>query len=332
MDMYGLVPQYDGKTSPENFIDCGDFVYQALGLAQVPIFLNLIKVRLSGRAHGACLRENFASWESCKRVLRHTCHTKCSSAELRAKLQAMTQGNESVREWGDKVEKCLHDLNNTIRAEFQNPSREVYQALVRVHENAALSVFEDGLRLEELRVTVRAAARPTLNEAISLAAKQEVRVGQSRPIVPQNSYRTITKEAESGAARPEPTCFKCNNKGHYANECRRIGTIFWRPYNGLGKLFCTGRSIGPGVPYVNKPPTSQATNKLVLSFLPFERTILLTIPLDISTHKACTFLVDTCADVSIILKSALKNKLAYYPDAKIELSGIVQVFGKLVIS
>lgn len=89
MDMYGLVPKYDGKTSPENCIDYGDFVYQALGLTQVPIFFNLIKVRLSGRVHNACLRENFASWKACKRVLRPTCQTKCSSAKLKAKLQAM---------------------------------------------------------------------------------------------------------------------------------------------------------------------------------------------------------------------------------------------------
>lgn len=222
MDMYGLVPPYDGKTSPENFIDCGDFVYQALGLTQVPVFLNLIRVRLTGRAHGACLRVNFSSWNACKRSLRQVCQTKCSSAELKAKLQAMSQGNESAREWGDKIERCLHDLNGTIQAEFQNPSREVYQALVQVHENMALGTFEDGLRLEELRVTVRAAARPTLGEAINLAAKQEVRIKRTYPSHSQNPPRPITaKIPDTKPARPEPTCFKCGVNGHYANTCTK---------------------------------------------------------------------------------------------------------------
>lgn len=243
-----------------------------------------------------------------------------------------------------------------------------------MHENTALSIFEDSLRLEELRVTVRAAARPTLSEAINLAAKQEVRVKRTRPIVPENAQRII-KEPEFGASRPEPTCFRFNAKDHYANECPKPApnTRHWpandrqtnsvcnyckKPGHQIDKYklrednnakrasrdkntfrsqsnngennqrdnhrtyhvqhtrspFANPRTFSPisaddptrfsesptmasgnyftrdadapfgsGVPYVNKP-----YNKLVLSFLPFDRTILLTIPLNISTYKACT--------------------------------------------
>lgn len=63
----------------------------------------------------------------------------------------MTQGvNEGARDWGERVEKTLYDLNSTIR--------EVYSALAVTHEVLAIGIYEDGLKSGELRITVRVAA------------------------------------------------------------------------------------------------------------------------------------------------------------------------------
>lgn len=62
-EISGLNPQYDGRAELENVLDSADLAFQSLQPQQIPVFLNIIEIKLLGRDYSACARIWFSDLE-----------------------------------------------------------------------------------------------------------------------------------------------------------------------------------------------------------------------------------------------------------------------------
>ena len=141
-------------------------------------------------------------------------------------LECFIERGETVREYSNRLTKILDKLKN-----FGKPIDDIYccfQILRRLPEkfqpviqfllmdtSDKFTYSEIVLRLiaEETRIELRERELSgNLNTEIQLASKRTI---------PKRTVSTTNSQPNNSTFKPQVTCYKCNQKGHYANKCTK---------------------------------------------------------------------------------------------------------------
>lgn len=128
----------------------------------------LIKFVLKNRLTcGAKMRlaSSYNSVELLLRDMRTYLLTRKSDTALQSSLQKARQGEKSVKEFGEEIEKLFVDL--TISQ--ANGDENAYKVLSPLNEKNAIKCFSDGLRSQRLSTIIAARNLTSLKDAIRVA-------------------------------------------------------------------------------------------------------------------------------------------------------------------
>lgn len=210
-----IIPEFDGTNNFSKFIEICQYFYKQIDVAtESELFLQIIRLKLCGSAFETFKHKKFTDWKTFQEELKS--HYLCSKStqQLQRELISTKQlSNESVRCFANKIDKILSELN-----EFEQLGSEVIER----NSDSALSVFVDGLYNQSLKIVIKSRNITKLNDAISLALKEENSFSQNsfssdlnKPNYSHN-YNSNNRQANNF----RKFCSFCNISGHRLEECR----------------------------------------------------------------------------------------------------------------
>lgn len=198
-----IVPEFDGTSSKlHKFLKCCDLNFIPLVKdADKQMFLELVGSKLCGRAYDVVKYNQFQSWEELKNELCKQFEERKSVEHLQIELvQARQNSNESVLEFGNRIEQLLSSLNDACIA---REGVESVKCINNLNSGTALRAFVDGLRIEKIQTVINSCRFKALKEAIDKAIEEEVTLNKKSFLDLNNS----------------PKCQLCNKRGHIATKC-----------------------------------------------------------------------------------------------------------------
>lgn len=217
-----IIPEFDGNGQSgelHKFIRCCELVYKPINTdPEKKKFLEFIPTRLCGLAYDITQYKEYKTWDELKLDL------KCNFSKQRPHYQILNElmsskqnRNESVRDFANRVEKLLANLNEVAITNFtdKDPSEEAITAVKNGNNHTALKAFERGLN-REIGVVIRACRFDKLKDAISKANEEELCFyphDEQSISKPKNKYQNIVSNHSN------LRCHTCNKIGHTSNVC-----------------------------------------------------------------------------------------------------------------
>lgn len=232
-----FIKPFDGNREKLN-----PFIYNcqsAFSLAndiQKPILFKYILSQLEGRAESVCSIKEFDSFEQFVEFLKQQFGEQKHYTHLLSELQdSKQQYNESVNNFGLRVETCLAKLLTEINISIPTKRKTELAGRVAAMEDLALHSFIMGLQ-PRLSQVVRCRNPTSLNAAVNFAVAEEKLLHNSGKKTQSQSTnndrsRTIshkdtrTHDSKQGPrndqSRSAIVCRYCKNVGHSIENCRK---------------------------------------------------------------------------------------------------------------
>lgn len=208
-----IIPEFDGTNNFIKYLEMCQYFYDRINVeTELDLFLQIIRLKLSGSAFEIFKYKKFSDWESFKEELSsHYLCTKTPQQLQRDLISTKQFQNESVRSFSNKIEKILAELNN---------SEKEGSAVIDYNANTALLTFVDGIYNSSLKIILKSKGCSNLKDAISLAIKEENSFPNSSCSqeprqfnVSQNFNRPVNNFVRK-------FCSFCNVAGHVLQDCR----------------------------------------------------------------------------------------------------------------
>lgn len=155
---YNVIPDFNGNNIDIFFAKCDE---------DKANFLLLLKTKFSGPAFEFIKYKELDDWETLKNDLRVKFCQARSISSINLKLGKTKQElNESIKDFGDKIEKILSELNDACVVKGGIKSMETFQT---INLDLALRSFEQGLKDKNIQIIIKASRFDNLNFAINEA-------------------------------------------------------------------------------------------------------------------------------------------------------------------
>lgn len=216
-----IIPDFSGNRSElHKFLSCCEIVVNSTKPEDHPVFLNIVKTKLSGLAYNLIKYKTFASWTELKKCLLEQFSDSRSIAQLQSDLiNARQSPKESVRAFGNRIERLLYELNDACILSEGIASKNL---IGNLNEKIAFSSFVEGL-VADLRIIIKASNFKTLSSAVDAAVNEErmqnSRSNQNKNSKPQNAFSNKTNNNSSNNNYQTSNCSYCNRKGHKTSDC-----------------------------------------------------------------------------------------------------------------
>jgi hypothetical protein len=229
-----MIPTFEnGADRLHKFLQIADDLYLTATTApEKATFLQIIVLKLEGRAYEVVKSAGALTWEGLKADLR-TKFLPCKTvSQIQIEIAQIAQRG-SISDFAEKINLTLTSLNEAIAATSGAEQAAIFRP---ANERLALDSFIRNIR-PELRAVVRAVAPTTLRAAIQAALEEEAILktynasnsgrtttnpgnNQSRNL-PQNRNPGIRSFREPNSQiREIPTCYNCGRQGHLSPNCR----------------------------------------------------------------------------------------------------------------
>lgn len=172
------IPEYDGKEENLNhFIACCDLHFSTFNLEadQLKFVRSLVR-KLKGRAFDFYNKSIRESWPLLKAEMKKYFSSSKSFEGYQMELGKVKQGKLSVKEFSEKIEKILIEINK-ISGEIRVNENSGEQFFRAQNEKLAIKAFVTGLN-EPLKTILRSRIYTTIqsavNDAIEIEADENV--------------------------------------------------------------------------------------------------------------------------------------------------------------
>lgn len=236
------IPEFDGNIDNLNrFIACCDNFYNLITTDPVKkLFLSALVRKFTGRGFHFYNKVNeWASYEELKKSLKAYFSPTQSFEGYQIELSTLKQGKQSVREFGEKIERILVEINK-ISAEIRVNNSDGTQFFKVQNERLAIKSFLNGLN-EPQKTILRSRKYTTIQDVIRdsieieneerLNKLQHLSISDEKPDNKESDKLTKPKistqpnYSKTSNTSFRPICFKCNIAGHTANRCFKKNTF-----------------------------------------------------------------------------------------------------------
>lgn len=234
-----FINKFDGSRDKLNaFLNNCKNALNLASASQTDILFKYILSQLEGRAEVACSIKEFEKWEQLEEFLKENFGEKKHYSHLLSELQnSKQQYNESVNQFGLRVETCLSKLLTEINVSIPTNKKQELAGRVAAMEDLALHTFVSGLQ-SKLSTVLRCRNPKTLNEAINFAVSEEKLLhsankppqghDRSRPSTSREyMYKPSVHTSQQLAITNSPhssnplICRYCKAEGHSIEKCRK---------------------------------------------------------------------------------------------------------------
>lgn len=228
---YKSIPEFDGNVDNLNrFLACCDHFHSNLPSIEIKqTFLKSLVRKLVGRAFDFYnKKETWTSWDELKLALKSYFSPTQSFEGYQIELCKCKQDKFSVREFGEKIEKILVEINkisNRIEVEGSNGGK-----FFKIqNEKLAIKSFLNGLN-EPLKTILRSRKydliQDAIRDAIEIENEEILNRMQSVSIAEPNTppkielnQREVNNVGNKLNSNKQIVCFKCNRVGHTFRNC-----------------------------------------------------------------------------------------------------------------
>ena len=114
-----IIPEFDGSSANlHRFLSCCDIVHDSLKNTEIKSFLQILRVKLIGKAYEVVKFEEFQDWKSLKDTLKSQFTSKRSLESIQLELNSIKQKiSVDVKTFANKIEKLHYQLNEACLSE-----------------------------------------------------------------------------------------------------------------------------------------------------------------------------------------------------------------------
>lgn len=229
-NFHRIIPEFSGETKQLNrFLACCENYNETLSETLKPVFLKSLVRKFTDRAFDFYNKKSWADWDELKTALKKYFSSSQSFEGYQLELGRIKQESLSVREFGEKIEFILNEINK-ISSEIKVGNASGSQFFKIQNEKLAIKSFINGLN-EPLKTILRSRSFTTIQTAISDAIELEIEekleslhqvktsVIKPKEISVKPTSNIISDNKIQNANLNSINCHKCSQFGHYANKC-----------------------------------------------------------------------------------------------------------------
>lgn len=166
-----IIPDFDGESDKIlDFLSAVKYYNDTLSEASKVLLMNfVINIKVKGKAKNSISGQNIKTYAELHKALSDRFECRKTVATLTQELAQSKQGNSSVTEYAEKIEKLSYELSKIQILAQNGENSSVIRA---INDTIAASSFKNGLRTD-LKTVVLAARAETFAENVSIAHEAE---------------------------------------------------------------------------------------------------------------------------------------------------------------